>query len=306
MSALSKFEVALRSWPSAGSGVHAHLMSAANLAALAEIPPMDAEARIVATMPRAPSPSNEVVTAIRKAYSTPYSGMGVAARPMGKPKPLTMTREAFIRRGDGADEAAWGEASPYRIDWEPGALDAVHLLDAIYPPDAFLFCGERFGAEVRTVREWRDMFAKGEPCPPHYIPNTLTGQEHSLADGKLSRRGDSAVCCFMYAVAEFDTMSKPDQLAFWWGFKSAPITALIDSGGKSVHALLRVDMADRAAWEAEIEGKLFPRILVPLGCDPACRNEARLSRLPGHYRREKNAWQRLLYLDPSGAGKRRT
>ena len=117
---------------------------------------MEAEARIVATMPRAPSPSSEVVTAIRKAYAAPYSGTGVTARPMGKPKPLPMTRETFIRRGDGADESAWWEASPYRIDWEPGPLDAVHLLDALYPPDAFLFCGERFGAEVRTAREWRE------------------------------------------------------------------------------------------------------------------------------------------------------
>jgi hypothetical protein len=46
--------------------------------------------------------------------------------------------------------------------------------------------------------------------------------------------------------------------------------------------------------------------LCPLGCDPACRNESRLSRLPGHFRREKNAWQRLLYLNPDPEGNPRT
>ena len=140
----------------------------------------------------------------------------------------------------------------------------------------------------------------GEPCPPHFIPNPLTGREHPLADGKLSRRGDSAVAGFLYAVAEFDGMDKADQLALWWGFRTAPIVALIDSGGKSVHAILRVDCETRDEWERDIEGQLFPRVLVPLGCDPACRNEARLSRLPGHYRAEKGAWQRLLYLNPEG------
>jgi hypothetical protein len=121
-----------------------------------------------------------------------------------------------------------------------------------------------------------------------------------LPGGKLSKRGDSAVAGFLYAVAEFDGMDKADQLALWWGFRSAPIVALIDSGGKSIHAILRVDCETRADWERDIEGNLFPSVLVPLGCDPACRNEARLSRLPGHFRRERNAWQRLLYLNPEG------
>ena len=143
----------------------------------------------------------------------------------------------------------------------------------------------------------------GEPCPPHIIPNPLTGREHPLPDGKLSKRGDSAVASFRFAVAEFDTVGKAEQLAFWWGYRSAPIVALIDTGGKSIHALLRVDAPSREAWERDIEQKLFARVLCPLGCDPQCQNEARLSRLPGHFRREKNAWQRLLYLNPEGCAR---
>ena len=300
--AARKLEDALRCWPHAGSGVHSHLMAVANLAAIAGIPAAEAEARIIQTMPRPPSPLSEVAAAIRKAYAEHKPGEQYQPRQLAKPKPkaLPMTREAFIRRGDGAEEIDWWEASPYRIDWEPGPMDAVVMLDTLYSPDEFIFCGERFGAEVKTAREWRDMFARGEPCPPHIIPNPLTGQEHPLPDGKLSRRGDSAVCGFRFAVAEFDTMSKPEQLAFWWGYRSAPIVALIDTGGKSIHALLRVDAPSREAWEADVEQRLFSRVLCPLGCDAACRNESRLSRLPGHFRREKNQWQRLLYLNPEG------
>ncbi len=300
--AARKLEDALRCWPHAGSGVHSHLMAVCNLAAIAGIPAAEAEARIIQTMPRPPSPSSEVASAIRKAYAEHKPGEQYQPRQIAGPKPkaLPMTREAFIRRGDGAEESDWWEASPYRIDWEPGPRDALALLGALYAPEEYLFIGERYGAEVATVGDWMRRIESGEPCPPHFIPNPLTGQEHPLPDGKLSRRGDSAVVSFRFAVAEFDTMSKPEQLAFWWGYRSAPIVALIDSGGKSIHALLRVDAPNRKAWEADVEQRLFARVLCPLGCDAACRNESRLSRLPGHFRREKNQWQRLLYLNPEG------
>jgi len=302
--AARKFEETLRSWPPAGSGVHAHLMTAANLAAIAGLPPAEAEARIIQTMPRPPSPASEVAAAIRKAYGEHKPGEKYAPRQIAVPKPkaLPMTREAFIRKGDGAEECDWWEASPYRIDWEPGPRDALALLGALYAPDEFLFIGERYGGGegVQTAGDWMRRIESGEPCPPHFIPNPLTGREHPLPDGKLSKRGDSAVVSFRFAVAEFDGMSKPEQLAFWWGYRAAPIVALIDSGGKSIHALLRVDAPSREAWEADVEQRLFSRVLCPLGCDAACRNESRLSRLPGHFRREKNQWQRLLYLNPEG------
>ena len=302
-----KFETALHSWPSAGSGVHSHLMAVCNLAAIAGLNPVDAEREIIRTMPRPPSPSGEVAAAIRKAYSE-HKGGAVDYRPTyakpTKPQPKPMTAQAFIQRGDGAEECDWWEASPYRIDWgEPGPMDAVVLLRTLYAPGEFVFLGERYGVEVRTAADWIARMEGGATLPPHWIPNPLTGQEHPTGDGKLSKRGDSAVASFRFAVAEFDTLSKPEQLAFWWGFKSAPIGALIDSGGKSIHAILKVDCANRADWERDVEGILFPKVLCPLGCDPACRNESRLSRLPGHFRTEKNAWQRLLFLDPTGGAR---
>jgi len=300
----ARFSDALRACPSAGAGVHGWILSCANLAAFAGVSPADAERDILAAMSRPPSPSAEVGAAVRKAYAEHKPGMAFTPRSIApaKPKPKPMTAAAFIARGDGATEADWHEASPLRLDWEPGPRDAAALLRVLYRPWEFVFCGERYGGGecVRTAADWIAAFDDGRPVPPHFIPNPLTGREHPLPGGKLSKRGDSAVAGFLYAVAEFDGLSKPDQLAFWWGFRTAPIVALIDSGGKSVHAILRVDCKTRDEWEAEVEGKLFPRVLVPLGCDPQCRNEARLSRLPGHYRAEKQSWQRLLYLNPEG------
>lgn len=280
------------------------MMSCANLAAIAGMPATDAERDILQAMTRPPSPAAEVGAAVRKAYAERKPGEAFTPRNIApaKPKPKPLTAAAFIARGDGATEADWFEASPVRIDWEPGPKDAAHLLRVLYRPGERVFCGERYGAGegVRMAADWIAAFDDGRPVPPHFIPNPLTGREHPLPGGKLSKRGDSAVAGFLYAVAEMDGMDKASQLALWWGFRSAPIVALIDSGGKSVHAILRVECETRAEWEREIEGQLFPRVLVPLGCDPACRNEARLSRLPGHYRAEKQAWQRLLYLNPEG------
>lgn len=59
-------------------------------------------------------------------------------------------------------------------------------------------------------------------------------------------------------------------------------------------------MPPAAQWGELVEARLFGRYLIPLGCDAACRNEARLSRLPGHFRADKGQWQRLLYLSPEG------
>ena len=295
-----KLESALRSWPAAGNGVHAHIMRCACLARNAGLTPIQAEARISSTMPRAPSPASEVSSAVRKAYDSTCDGKASKA---STPKPLPKTREVFVRRGDGASEADWLNSSPVRIDWEPGLRDALAVLNTLWEPEELLFFGEAYGKNVATVREWRDWIAMGLRVPPHVIPNPLKPGGGLTLDGKPSQRCDNAVASFRYAVAEFDILDKADQLAFWWGFKSAPIAALIDSGGKSIHAWLRVDCPDRAAWERDVEQTLFGKVLIPLGCDPQCRNESRLSRMPGHFRRENNAMQRLLFLDPKGGAR---
>lgn len=298
--ARKKLESALSSWPAAGEGVHAHIMRCACLARNAGLTPVQAEVRISSTMPRAPSPASEVTAAIHKAYATAH-GFNANAAPAPKPRPKT--RAAFIRRGDGATEADWFERSPVPLDWEPGPLDALAVLDALWLPDELLFCGDACATTVDAVCNWRSKIVAGLRVPPHIVPNPLKPGGGLTLDGEPSPRCDNAVASFRYAVAEFDILDKADQLAFWWGFRSAPIAALIDSGGKSIHAWLRVDCPDRAAWERDVEQTLFGKVLIPLGCDPLCRNESRLSRMPGHFRRENNAWQRLLYLDPKGGAR---
>ncbi|MDF3128707.1 hypothetical protein P0Y35_05820 [Kiritimatiellaeota bacterium B1221] len=70
MSAESKYREELRNLPAAGSGVHSHIMTLANLASLADITPAEAAEDIRTAMPGAPMPRNEVETALTKAGAT--------------------------------------------------------------------------------------------------------------------------------------------------------------------------------------------------------------------------------------------
>jgi hypothetical protein len=111
------------------------------------------------------------------------------------------------------------------------------------------------------------------------------------------------VCSFRYAVVEFDILSKPEQFAFWYSIitkKLLDVAVLLDSGGKSLHAWVRVNLQDRAAWDHEIGNRFYGEqgVMTVMGADRACRNPSRLSRLAGHYRAEKKNWQALLYLNP--------
>ncbi|MEA2110057.1 MAG: hypothetical protein U9P07_11630, partial [Pseudomonadota bacterium] len=223
-----------------------------------------------------------------------------------EPKPSfdgVKARQRIIDAGAGITEADIWSASPVKIDWAPEE-DPLHLLRYLYQPDDMLFIGERYSPgmiskTIRTTADWQQYFSKGGKTFPHIIPNPLSGLEGLTQDGKPSFRADSCVKSFRFAVVEFDDLNREDQLAFW-GTVWLPVVALIDSGNKSLHAWVRIDNIQTAdQWTAQVENHLFRQILEPLGVDGACRNEARLSRLPGHLR-DTGKMQRLIFLAPGG------
>lgn len=217
--------------------------------------------------------------------------------PSAKVKPEYL--QSVIGAGRGIGEPELLERSKIKPDGD-AINDGLLLLETLYGPDDVLFLGERFSTTVRTVRDWIEFIGKnGSRDLPHIIPNPLTGNQHTRADGGLSYRCDNAVRAFRFAMVEFDNLSRDDQLAFWAAIP-LPVAALIDSGGKSIHGWIKLPASIRTAadWQRYVENDLYQRLLIPLGVDPACRNEARLSRFPGHYRADKGAFQRLLYLDP--------
>jgi hypothetical protein len=72
------------------------------------------------------------------------------------------------------------------------------------------------------------------------------------------------------------------------------IAAVTTSGGRSVHALVRVDASTKREWD---EAKRSIMNLVVTGADPGALSAVRLTRLPACWRGQKE--QKLLYFAPS-------
>jgi len=310
VSLLTKYDNALKNLPpSGGGGCHTALLGAANYGAYAGVDPRqihnDIRQHVHGTRR---VPDREIKAVVEKAMRDRGQVIqhDFKARKPIKEKPFfdgDKVRNRIIALGAGKTEAdIWG-ISPIRIDWQPEE-DPINLLKYIYEPTDLLFIGDRYsrgimGGTIRTSLSWVEHFQTGGQTFPHIIPNPLSGQPATTQCGKSSLRADACVKSFRYAVVEFDNLSKKEQLSFWWGV-NLPVVALIDSGNKSIHGWIRIDgITDADQWTAKVENHFFKQLLEPLGVDGACRNESRLSRLPGHIR-DNGKRQRLLYLAPNG------
>ena len=292
-----------------GNSAHGRILGKADLGIIAGLTPDEIFADIRANIPpgKRRVSDKEIWDAIHKAFSDHTDGCFV---PVPKPKPIVNDSRAvlskLIEQGRGASEESIREASPIPIDSE---CMTISILQSLSHGEDPLFIGEReqpgiVGETIRTAREWIEDLSKGARPGPHIIPNPLSGvpAPKKSGDGETFR-GDGNVATFRFCVAEFDNLSREDQLSFWAAV-DLPIVALIDSAGKSLHAWLSVPklahVQTAEEWDRHIRGRLYAQILVPLGCDSACSNPSRLSRLPGHFRAEKGRMQRLLFLSPSG------
>ena len=311
MNPLARYNDALRNMPPPGSGCHSSILGISNLGVIAGIPLETIFQGIRQSVPSGTRriPDKEIHDAIRKALSDHNGGAFI---PRTRPAPIVQDGKAALQRiidqGEISDEVDLWEASPIRLLDEPQG-DPALLLETLYEPTDLVWIGDRhqsgiIGDTIKTTGELIGHFKNGGKTGPFIIINPLTGtsEPKKTGDGE-TLRGDGNVAAYRYCMAEFDNLSREYQIRFWSAVK-LPIVALIDSGGKSIHAWLQVSklaQVERSEdWATHIKTRLYDAILTPLGVDGACSNPARLSRLPGHYREEKQAFQRLLWLSPEG------
>jgi hypothetical protein len=297
--------------PGCGNGCHGAILGAANLGVFAGRTPEAISVDLRKSIPRGKRfvSDREIADAVNKAFSDHADG---SFAPAPKPKPIVNNGAVVLRRlieqGKGTTEESIQGTSPVPIPAR--SEDHVALvLQTLYHPDDFLFIGERYGAgiigeTIRSAGRWTEYFSKGGRTAPHIIVNPLDGKPHEKKSGDdMTYRGDACVAAYHLCVVEFDNLSRDDQLAFWRA-AALPVCALIDSGGKSIHAWVSVPklapVSTAEEWDKQIQDELYRRLLIPLGVDGACANPSRLSRLPGHLRSEKGRMQRLLYLAPEG------
>lgn len=147
------------------------------------------------------------------------------------------------------------------------------------------------GGVTLAQNEWQVRLL--EPLPPR--PGGAWLRMNPL-DGQGI--GDANVTAYRFALVEIDCIPIDFQLALFAKL-ALPISALIHSAGKSIHAWVRVEAANADEYRAAVSKLLA--LLARFGVDGKNKNPSRLSRLPGVTRTigmTGEGIQDLLYLNP--------
>ena len=199
-----------------------------------------------------------------------------------------------------------------------GSYDELKNDDRLSSPEAihrFLFAAfegsEKIGVSPTAINadgerkptnsKW---YSRDQLCDLIKV-GTAGGDNHGLylrinpGDGQGC--GDANVTSMRHLLIEFDEGERSDQFDLLSN-SGLPITAMIDSGDKSIHALVRVDAKNREEYHQHYDRlrKHFPAM------DRSNRNPSRLSRFPGALRTLDDGSvveQKLLALNLNAAAK---
>lgn len=134
-----------------------------------------------------------------------------------------------------------------------------------------------------------------------FLPQPVTGtfieverRKGALSRKDFTRRSQGNITNFRFALLESDE-APTDQWLSALAQLPLPIASVVNSGGKSLHALVLINAESKSQWDELVRGKLLPCLTV-IGADPAALTAVRLTRLPNVHRGER--LQELLYLNP--------
>ncbi len=157
---------------------------------------------------------------------------------------------------------------------------------------------------TRSCEEWI-VFCKAPQNQASEILNFPGGTWFRLntvvqkGSGKNGWYTDRDITSFRYGLLECDALEINEQLALFAHLR-LPIFSMTTSGGRSVHAIIKIDCTSCAEYKKTMKQTL--QRLHAFGVDTINSNPSRFTRLAGVYR-EKNGKedkrQRLLYLNPN-------
>jgi hypothetical protein len=296
------------SCPSAGSGVHLWLMHAAWACRSAGMNPNEAVYRIEEKMSRPPTPPQEIKQAVDKVYSSVSQGTGNRFRKPVRATYNSHTLTSVARKMDGFGFADLESRSPICTEYVTPSRFLRHLYTN--GEKTILFTSYRsqgqgivsWSEDDDDIHAFDDFIRPKEGKGAWFLANPVDGLTRKIKrlesstnpEGK-SRRCEECVTSFRYLVLESDQTDP----ALWMAALvqvPLPIVSITSSGGKSLHALVRIDAESGDHWR-EIKGKIAPA-LVTLGADDSAMTAVRLTRLPQCFRAEKDSWQTLYYLNP--------
>lgn len=184
---------------------------------------------------------------------------------------------------------------------DPDTTTSQQFLDALFRKGEHVLVFTEFKSQGQVLYEAGSGAAlpAGGPDGVWFLSNPVDGQWHQnpRQGEKPSRRSQEAVTAFRHLLIESDVASADDWLRMLVQIP-LPMVAIYTSGGKSIHALVRVDAETKEAWD-DLKAKIMPT-LVGLGADRGALTAVRLTRLPQCWRGATR--QELLYLNPAADG----
>lgn len=246
-----------------------------------------------------PEKGDEVRRAFQKAYGQASSPSYKATpREEFEPYDPDLLAEVAARVPFEVTDGWLAEVSPECVlDVTPG-----QFLDAIFLPGESVWCGKhdadrgdiyRIG-DTESAANMLEYFRNSREGAK-YLINPVSGQE---VNGSV--RSEPNLTDFRHLLIENDEAPRDLWLAMIVQMH-APILALIDSGRRSTHAVIRLTATNKAEFLERAH--YYRRQLIPLGADKNAGNKpVQLTRLPEVVRQETGKLQRLLYLAPNADG----
>lgn len=173
-----------------------------------------------------------------------------------------------------------------------GKAATAAWLDALFDPaDRIVVSTDIFNLRVHDVFAF-DPPWRGSRRGVYVKVNRLVADEPSGVGGGVR----DVDCAHTHLMMELDKCPVPLQEALWGALVhlGLPVVSVVDSGGKSLHAILRVPESTAAKYREM--GLALADLLLPFLPDLTSINPSRYTRLPGFMRGDKE--QRLLYLNP--------
>jgi len=234
-------------------------------------------------------------------------------KPIVKPQFNEAKLERIANKLHGVD-AYWLAA---RSPKTPANRYPASFLHEVYCPGEQVLVFTQFRTQGQYL--WRHVgipFNAGElegvrwnsPEGVWFLTNPVDGLLKENDSGKPSRRSEQNITAWRYLLLESDHAA-PEHWLSALVQMPIPISAIYSSGGRSIHALVRIDATSKQ-HSADLRARLKPTLVI-LGADPGALSAVRLSRLPNCNRLGKSAadgryhaypqpqLQSLLYLNPS-------
>lgn len=239
-----------------------------------------------------------------------YLTSSFEAKQKTEPKPTidpVTAIETFLK-GHKCEEPDLWEASVIKPsdDWR---RDGATLVSALFRPDEFVnYVIEYNMTKTKDGAEKPVPMGKGvtvsvteaaEDWSAFGTPTSDVGGWMRINPMAQTGVADKDVTAFRHLLLEFDTIPLELQLSFFSRLP-LPVSAILTSGGKSVHAWVKVDCNDLTDYK-DTATMIF-KYLSRFGVDLQNKNPSRLSRLAGAQRKigaHGDGRQRILYLNPN-------